>query len=80
MIIVKVELWSAITGKITEIGRMRISNEGTSSNPRRGDYKVKLMRRGNGTKVQREGEVKNHARLSKSIWTLVSKALASVGM
>lgn len=44
MIVVKVELHSAITGKVSEIGRMEICNtgEGTSEV---GEYSVCLMRR-----------------------------------
>lgn len=38
MIVVKVELWSAITGNQTELARMTICNTGEVENPRRGDY------------------------------------------
>lgn len=79
MIVVRVELHSARTGKITEIGRMTITNDGTHETPgKRGNYLVRLMRRGSVDVIQRSGAVKDHARKSASIWTLVRKALASV--
>jgi hypothetical protein len=78
MLVVKIELHSAITGKVTEIGRMHIVNDGTGD-VERGNYNVELMRRGTERKVQRFGRVTNHARLSYSVWRLVSKALAAVG-
>lgn len=79
MIVVKVELHSALTGKVTEIGRMTISNVGLSKDKKLGDYAVKLMRRGSTTTVQKVGQVLQHRRLAESIWSLVSKSLQSVG-
>ena len=79
MIIVKIELHSAVTGKVSEIGRMEIANDGKTRDPRRGDYSVCLMQRGTTDRVRRRGEVKNHARLAYSVWVLIAKALASVG-
>lgn len=78
MILIKVELHSAITGKVTEIGRMQIYNDGTGTSKSR-NYGVRLMRRGTKDVVQRTGEVKGHASLSLSIWKLVAKALLAVG-
>ena len=85
MIIVKVELWSAITGKHTELARMQIDNIG--GNRTRGDYHVATMRGRDAETLEkatwaktytREGEVRNHARLSDHVWVLVAKALAAV--
>lgn len=78
MIVVKVELHSAITGEVTEIGRMTISNDGTSERSDRGNYDVRLMRRGIHAVVQRQGRVEQHPRKSASIWVLVKRAVASV--
>lgn len=78
MIVVKVELHSAITGKVSEIGRMHIVNNGTGDH-RVGNYIVRLMRRGTTHRVQKTGSVENHARLSRPVWDLVVKALTSVG-
>lgn len=38
MLVVRVELWSAITGRRTEIARATICNTGETENPNRGDY------------------------------------------
>lgn len=61
MIVIKVELWPHGRGgaAIREIGRMVIFNDGTANDPhnRRGNYGVKLMRRGTADKVQKEGAV-----------------------
>ena len=91
MLVVRVELWSAITGEKSEIGRMVIDNIGGSRT--RGDYRVRTIR-GRSTedlesgmwatlegrsKPTRESEVRNHARLSEHVWSLVGKALLAVG-
>jgi hypothetical protein len=44
VIVVKVELHSAITGEVTEIGRMLIANTGGTK--KRGDYTAKVLRLG----------------------------------
>ena len=84
MLVVRVELWSAITGKKTEIGRMYVANDGTSTNHKRGNYDVKVARRGS-TKYEgwdklkpvRTGRVEDWPRQSYSVWRLVAKALKS---
>lgn len=84
MLVVKVELHSAITGEVTEIGRMLIANDGTSRDPDRGDYNVKVGRRGVTDdrkiwmKPHRTGKVLNYPRLAYSVWVLVARALQSV--
>lgn len=75
MIVVKVELHSARTGEVTEIGRMHISNVGGTM--KRRNYAVEVMRRGTHHRVQRRGEVHDHASESYPIWELVRKAIAS---
>lgn len=82
MIVVKIELHSAITGKIKKIGEMRISNIGGTK--RRGDYAAKVARRGSWpgwyndpSKFMREGSVKNYPRLSYNVWRLVIRSLLS---
>lgn len=74
MIIVKIELHSARTGEISEIGRMHISNDGTGS-ATRGNYRAELMRRGTTHTAQRFGTVTNFPRLAYSVWRLVLRAL-----
>lgn len=77
MILVKIELHSAITGKVTELGRMQISNTGhaTKENPKRGDYEIELMRKGTKDKVQKRGLVRDYPRESYTVWELVRRAL-----
>ena len=88
MIIVRVELHSAITGQKTELARMVIDNIGGSKNS--GDYRTRtLIGRSEDAldralmssppKAQREGRVLGHARLKLHVWNLVAKALAGMG-
>lgn len=82
MIVVRVELHSAITHKITEIARMDICNEGGGS--QHGDYGVYIMRgRDRETlakrTVHKTAKVLHHARLREHVWNLVAKALDSAG-
>jgi hypothetical protein len=81
MIIVRVELLSAITGKTTELARMDLCNIGGTRNS--GDYSVQAMRgRDHATLskriAQREGKVLGHPRLSQHVWYLVAKALKAL--
>lgn len=73
MLIVKVELHSAVTGKVTEIGRMLIDNIGGTE--ALGDYRVRVLRRGTTNRVSREARVDQHPRLTAPVWSLVAKAL-----
>ena len=82
MIVVKVELHSAITCEITELGRMVIDNVGGTRT--RGNYRARVARKGQELwegmqKPQREGRIENHPRLSQSVWCLVAKALHAAG-
>jgi hypothetical protein len=83
MIVVRVELHSAITHKVTEIARMCIDNIGGTRNS--GDYRVRTMRGRDEEAldkqtVQREGRVLGHPRLTSHVWRLVSKALKAVDL
>lgn len=86
MIIVRVELWSAITGQTTELARMQIDNIGGTLD--RGNYHVATMRGRDADTLTRsmmnksythEGEVMNHPRRAKHVWVLVLKALTALG-
>jgi hypothetical protein len=85
MVVVKIELHSANTGEITEIGKMIIANDGTETSPNKGNYIVKLARKNitNLDKIwdkpQREARVEGYNRISDSVWVLVSKALTQLG-
>ena len=81
MIVIRVELHSAVTRRVTEIARMHICNIGGSRQT--GNYSAqtycgrsseKLSR---GT-VQRQGSIKNYPRLKLHVWHLVARALAAM--
>lgn len=81
MIIVRVELHSAITGKVTEIARMGIANVGGSSS--HGDYAVETYRGRSAADLarrvkQRAGAVKNYPRRAIHVWHLVARALVAM--
>lgn len=82
MIVVRVELHSAITHKVTELARMHICNVGGTAT--KGDYTVDVLRgRDKETldrmTVQKRGAVRGHARLAEHVWNLVAKALVNTG-
>jgi hypothetical protein len=82
MIVVKVELHSAITGIVIEIARAHICHAGETGKLR--DYFVRTLRgrsaaaldRGD---VQRRGKVEKHPSEAVHVWHLVAKALAAMG-
>lgn len=79
MIIIRVEVWSAITGKVTEIARMKIANTGTSKSVKLGDYEGYVLRKPAFTHRTRKGSVKGHRRQDLPVWSLVGKMLKSMG-
>lgn len=89
MLVVKIELWSAVTGKVEEIGRMYIGNDGTARG-KRGNYDVKVTRKGSekstgwktfrgwkNVKATRTGRVEDYPRSSYNVWRLITRALKS---
>lgn len=84
MIVVRVELHSAITGRISELARMTIANKGDEINPNIGNYDIKTIRGRSSRQlddmiVNRKGTVLGHRRLDLHVWYLVAKALKVVG-
>jgi hypothetical protein len=90
MIIVRVELHSAITGKVTELARMMIHNVGRAPHRPEGwwRYGVLVFRgrdratldRAEALNVTtREAVVPEHASDRVHVWHLVSKALEKAG-
>lgn len=82
MIIIRVELHSAITGQVTELARAAIRNVGGTAE--RGDYRCETYRGRDTTalnerKCQRVGSVKDHAKQRLHVWYLVARALAAMG-
>lgn len=86
MIVVKVELWSAINGNVQQLALMSIDNIGGTQ--QLGDYRTRTYRGRDAEAlaralvretVQREGKVLRHPRLREHVWNLVAKALSSMG-
>jgi len=82
MIVVRVELHSAVTGKVTELARMLVANTGTGT-AARGNYRARTLRGRSRTDldrgtVQREGLIEGHPR-RLHVWRLVARALARLG-
>lgn len=88
MIVVKVELWSAVTGEKSELARMIIDNIGGTY--RIGNYRTRTLRGRSKNaleramsdipmNVTREGRVMRHPRLREHIWNLVAKGLVGMG-
>jgi hypothetical protein len=82
MLIVKVELHSAITGLVTEIARMRIYNDGGGTRTT-GNYVAETMRGRNEdalskNQTTRKGTVTGYPRLALHVWHLVFEALKSM--
>lgn len=82
VIVVRVELHSAVSGEVTELARAHIFNLGGTQTV--ADYGVRTIR-GRSTRaldlghVQRSGKVENHPKAALHVWHLVAKALATVG-
>lgn len=86
MIIVRVELWSARTGEVTELARMGIDNVGGDSDHRdyrartwRGRSREALTRSMRNDVVTRESRIKGHPSEKLHVWYLVGKALRKMG-
>ena len=77
MIVVKIELHSARTGKTTQLGEMHISNDGTltRADPNKGTYNVELKRAPKFWSNTRTTTVENWPRNAKTVWQLVQQAL-----
>ena len=79
MIVVRVELWSARTGKVSTLGVMKIANDGTEGNGDHGCYDGKVMRKPEFTDATRRGRLVHWPRRSKTIWHMVAAMLESMG-
>lgn len=83
MIIVRVELHSAIDGSLTELGRIVICNDGSGSN-NSGNYTAQSFR-GRDTKtlnrqtISKKAIIKNWPHLRFHVWNLVAKSLKEMG-
>ena len=85
MLRIKIELVPYGIRPPVEIGRMIIANDGTSDSENIGHYDVWVGKRGDDDddlvhdKPVRTGRVEKHARISKSVWVLIKKALDAAG-
>lgn len=82
MIVVRVELHSAVTGRVTELARAHICNVG--GGVERGDYACSTLRGRSKSAldqriVQRHCRVDDHERKRLHVWNLVAKALSGMG-
>ena len=82
MIVVRVELHSAITKQVTELARMHIANVGGTHTA--GDYRCTALRGRNkaafdvAPQINRHGEIKGYPRLKLHVWHLVARALIAM--
>lgn len=86
MIVVRVELWSAIDGQKTELARAMIHNVADAG--RIADYDGETYRGRSAEalddamhqrRVTHEGKVKGHRKLDLHVWHLVAKMLIAMG-
>ena len=83
MIVVRVELHSAITGKTTELARMIIANDGAGT-AKHGNYKgVTLCGRNTEALdrrvVNKSATVTGYPRQALHVWNLVRRMLVGMG-
>lgn len=83
MIVVRVELWSAVTGARTELARMHISNDGTGSATRR-NYDGMTFRGRSAAQLDRltpskSGRLADFPSQQLHIWNLVARMLDRMG-
>lgn len=82
MIVVRVELHSAVTGKVSELARMHICNIGGTAT--KGDYSCTTLRGRSKADLdrrtpQRNGFVRKYPRLAVHVWHLVARSLVAMG-
>ena len=84
MLVVRVEMHSANTGKVWELARMTIANVTddhvhAKTSGRVGDYRARILRAPKFTHQTRDSSVKNYRRLARPVWDLVTVALKNAG-
>lgn len=84
MIIVRVELHSAITGKVTELARMKIYNDNKSPNPNFGNYGFQTFIGRSTDQLAKEREHRHTAiehwpKNRLHVWNLICKGLRQMG-
>lgn len=76
VIVIKVELHSAITNKVRNLAMLVIANDGTGSRDE-SHYDAQFIHK-NGS-IGKTVRVERHRRLALPIWTLVRKVLNEAG-
>jgi hypothetical protein len=83
MIVVRVELWSAIDGSRTELARMAIANDATGTDRRCSYNGVTFVGRDtealSKVRPSKTGRVADWPRHDLHIWNLVARMLESMG-
>lgn len=79
MIVIKIELHSAITHKVTQLGEMHISNDGKSTEANIGHYDGRILRKPDFKSTTRGAHVHGHRRMALTVWHLVAKMLKEMG-
>ena len=87
MIVIPIQLFSAVTGQVSSLGTIVLDNIGGDRN--RGDYRVRAYAKGAdrdgaarmvaSCRPIREGRVLGHRRLAEPVSNLVAKALKEMG-
>lgn len=78
MIVVKIELHSAVTGEVTELGRLHITNDGTGT-PHRGHYDIARFGR-QRRRVLQTARVEDWPRKSYNVFRLLRRALEALNV
>lgn len=82
MIVIRVELWSAVTGEKKELARMHIANDGAGTLTH-GDYDGTTFRGRDSAALDklrpnRTGKVAHYPRKALHVWHLVARMLAAM--
>jgi hypothetical protein len=75
MLVIKVELHSAVTREVKTIATAHIVNEGTGTELR-GNYRMWLM--GKNCRAMTDVRITNWPRKSKHVWQLISRMLKEI--
>lgn len=85
MIVIRIELWSAVTGEKTELARMRIVNRGTDTGTRSlRDYDGVTFRGRDRAALDRQvpqhrGKLDRYPSQALHLWNLVADMLKDMG-
>lgn len=75
MIVIKIELHSALTGKITQLGEAYISSTGEVHEGDKCDYELKIMRKPKFKSVTKMARVERWPRSRRTVWQLLQECL-----